>query len=50
MEHVHLNNGLKMPIVGFGVFQISDAAQCERCVVDAIEAGYRLIDRLKSGR
>ncbi len=48
MEHVHLNNGLKMPIVGFGVFQISDAAQCERCVVDAIEAGYRLIDTAAS--
>ncbi len=44
MDHVTLNNGLRMPIVGFGVFQIPDAAECERSVVDAIEVGYRLID------
>jgi len=39
-----LNNGVEMPILGFGVFQIPDAEECERCVVDAIGAGYRLID------
>lgn len=41
METVTLNNGVKMPLVGFGVFQIEDADECERCVLDA---GYRLID------
>lgn len=39
-----LNNGIQMPINGFGVFQIVDQTLCEQCVVDAIEAGYRLID------
>jgi 2,5-diketo-D-gluconate reductase A len=48
MEHVTLNNGMKMPIHGFGVFQIADQAECERCVVDAIGAGYRLIDTAAS--
>ncbi len=41
---VRLNNGVEMPLLGFGVFQISDAEECERGVVDAIQAGYRLID------
>jgi 2,5-diketo-D-gluconate reductase A len=44
MEKVLLNNGVQMPILGFGVFQIADAVECERSVVDAIQAGYRLID------
>ena len=48
MFHVTLNNGLQMPIVGFGVFQIPDPAECERSVVEAIEAGYRLIDTAAS--
>ena len=48
MEHVTLNNGLVMPILGFGVFQIPDPAQCERTVIDAIGAGYRLIDTAAS--
>lgn len=48
MQHVTLNNDLQMPIVGFGVFQIPDPAECARCVVDAIEAGYRLIDTAAS--
>lgn len=43
MKTVKLNNGINMPILGFGVFQI-EPEQCEQCVVDAIEAGYRLID------
>lgn len=43
MEYVTLNNGLKMPVLGYGVYQV-DPQECERCVSDAIEAGYRLID------
>ncbi|RSZ42749.1 MULTISPECIES: aldo/keto reductase [unclassified Variovorax] len=48
MQHVTLNNGLRMPVVGYGVFQIADADECQRSVVDAIEAGYRLIDTAAS--
>ena len=48
MQHVTLNNGLPMPILGFGVFQIPDASECERTVIDAIESGYRLIDTAAS--
>lgn len=44
MKTITLNNKVEMPILGYGVFQIADAAQCEQCVVDAIEVGYRLID------
>ena len=44
MKEVMLNNGIKMPITGFGVFQIPDLEECERAVLDAIEVGYRLID------
>ncbi|MBS7565344.1 aldo/keto reductase [Mucilaginibacter sp. Bleaf8] len=44
MKNVTLNNGVEMPILGFGVYQISDAGECERSVLDALEAGYRLID------
>ena len=44
MQTVTLNNGVQMPILGFGVFQIPDAAECERVVSDALEIGYRLID------
>ncbi len=45
---VTLNNGIKMPILGFGVFQIADLAVCEQSVVDAIEVGYKLIDTAKA--
>lgn len=48
MQQVILNNGIEMPILGFGVFQIADAKECERSVVDAIEAGYRHIDTAAS--
>lgn len=48
MQYVSLNNGMTMPILGFGVFQITDPAECERCVIDAIETGYRLIDTAAS--
>lgn len=44
MEYVTLNTGAKMPIEGFGVFQIPDAKQCEQVTYDAIKVGYRLID------
>ena len=44
MEYVTLNNGIKMPKIGYGVFRMTDAAQCEEAVVQAIRAGYRLID------
>src|SRR5690348_5949641 len=48
MEQAQLNNGVAMPLLGFGVFQITDAAQCEQCVVDAIDVGYRHIDTAAS--
>ena len=48
MQQVTLNNGIQMPILGFGVFQIADPKECERSVVDAIEVGYRLIDTAAS--
>jgi len=48
MQYVTLNNGVQMPILGFGVFQIANAKECERSVVDAIETGYRLIDTAAS--
>ena len=48
MYTVKLNNGVEMPILGFGVFQVPDAAQCEQAVIDAIESGYRLIDTAAS--
>ena len=44
MQTVCLNNGVQLPLEGFGVFQVPDAAQCEQAVSDALEAGYRLID------
>lgn len=43
MEYVTLNNGVKMPVLGYGVYQVSNE-ECERCVLDAIQVGYRLID------
>ena len=44
MKYVTLNNGVKMPILGFGVFQIEDAKECEEAVYNALKTGYRLID------
>ncbi|MGC3994651.1 MAG: aldo/keto reductase [Propionicimonas sp.] len=44
MDTVRLNNGVEMPILGFGVFQVPDPAECERSVATALEAGYRLVD------
>ncbi len=48
MQTVKLNNGIEMPILGFGVFQVTDLAECERSVVDAINTGYRSIDTAAS--
>lgn len=48
MQQVRLNNGIEMPILGFGVFQVTDLRECERSVLDAIEAGYRLVDTAAS--
>ena len=48
MEYITLNNGLKMPSVGFGVFQIKDQEECVRVVLDAIDTVYRLIDTAQS--
>ena len=48
MDTVELNNGVTMPIVGYGVYQIPDARECTRCVIDAIHTGYRLIDTAAS--
>lgn len=48
MNNVTLNNGVEMPILGFGVFQIPDARECEQAVINAIETGYRLIDTAAS--
>jgi 2,5-diketo-D-gluconate reductase A len=45
---VTLHNGVEMPLLGFGVFQIPDLAECEQAVVDALEVGYRLIDTARS--
>ncbi|WP_421590956.1 aldo/keto reductase [Shinella sp. M27] len=45
---VTLNNGIEMPILGFGVFQVPDPAECERSVRDAIDVGYRLLDTATS--
>jgi diketogulonate reductase-like aldo/keto reductase len=44
MKNVVLNNGVEMPILGFGVYQIPDAEECERSVAEALQTGYRLID------
>lgn len=48
VQQVVLNNGVKMPLLGFGVFQMSDLEECERCVLDALETGYRLLDTAAS--
>lgn len=47
MEYVTLNNSVKMPIIGYGVYQVTQG-ECERCVLDALKAGYRLIDTAQS--
>ncbi len=48
MSTITLNNGIEIPLLGFGVFQITDPAECERAVIDAIDVGYRHIDTAAS--
>ncbi len=48
MQKIILNNGVEMPILGFGVFQMNDADECEKSVLEAVRAGYRLIDTAAS--
>ncbi|MDX1642252.1 MAG: aldo/keto reductase [Balneolaceae bacterium] len=48
MKNIVLNNGIEMPILGFGVYQIKDHMECKRCVLDAIDVGYRAIDTAAS--
>ena len=47
MEYKVLSNGVKMPQLGYGVYQVTKE-ECERCVLDALKAGYRLIDTAQS--
>lgn len=48
MQNIALNNGVEIPVLGFGVFQIADPAECERSVIDAIASGYNHIDTAAS--
>ncbi|PSR52656.1 2,5-diketo-D-gluconic acid reductase [Adhaeribacter arboris] len=48
MQKVKLNNGVEMPVLGFGVFQVTNLAECEQSVLDALNTGYRLIDTAAS--
>lgn len=43
-KFVILNNGIKMPTIGYGVFRMTNLDECEKCVIEAIKSGYRLID------
>lgn len=47
MEHVTLSNGVKMPILGYGVYQVTKE-ECEKCVLDALKVGYTAIDTAQS--
>jgi 2,5-diketo-D-gluconate reductase A len=44
MKKIVLNNGVEMPMLGFGVFQVSNNEQCEQAVLEALNTGYRLLD------
>ena len=48
MQYRMLSNGVELPMIGYGTFQIKDAVQCERCVSEALEIGYRLFDTAAS--
>ena len=48
MQYRALSNGVELPMIGYGTFQIRDAVQCERCVSEALEIGYRLFDTAAS--
>ena len=47
MEYVTLQNGIRMPMLGYGVYQVRQE-ECERCVLDALEVGYRALDTAQS--
>ena len=47
---ITLNNGVKIPAIGYGVFRMKDSAECEEAVVQAIQSGYRLIDTAAAKR
>ena len=47
MEYVTLRNGVQMPMLGYGVYQVSQE-ECERCVLDALKVGYRALDTAQS--
>lgn len=47
MDYIVLSNGVRMPQLGYGVYQVTKE-ECERCVLDALKAGYRLIDTAQS--
>ena len=47
MEYVTLNNGVKMPVLGYGVYQVTQE-ECERCVLDALQVGYCSLDTAQS--
>lgn len=49
MKTINLNNGVEMPRIGYGVYQVAPA-ECERCVTDALSAGYRMIDTAQAYR
>ena len=44
MEMITLNNGVKMPIVGFGTYKVTERSECETSIIEAVKAGYRMID------
>ena len=48
MQYRILSNGVELPMIGYGTFQIKDAARCEQCVSEALEMGYRLFDTAAS--
>jgi len=48
METIKLNNGLVMPLLGFGVYQVPDKDECEQAVLDVLETGYRSIDTARA--
>ena len=48
MQYRTLSNGVELPMIGYGTFQIKDAAQCEQCISEALETGYRLFDTAAS--
>ena len=48
MEYKILANGVKIPMLGYGIYKIADEQECEKCILDAIDVGYRLLDTAQS--